>query len=79
MILSTAFGTKGTAAAPFDKGRTATHEIGHFLGLRHIWGNRNDCTGSDFVADAPAAQAANRASRRSRTSRATTARAGTCS
>ena len=59
VILSTAFGTKGTATAPFDKGRTATHEIGHFLGLRHIWGDRNDCSGSDFVSDTPPAQAAN--------------------
>ena len=59
VILSSAFGTKGSVKAPFNKGRTATHEIGHFLGLRHIWGDRNDCTGSDFVADTPAAQAAN--------------------
>ena len=29
VILHTAFGTNGTAAAPFDLGRTATHEIGH--------------------------------------------------
>jgi hypothetical protein len=59
VILNTAFGTSGTAAAPFNKGRTATHEIGHFLNLRHIWGDRNDCTGSDFVADTPPAQHAN--------------------
>ena len=48
-----AFGTKGTAQAPFDKGRTATHEIGHFFNLRHIWGDTEDCSGSDFVADTP--------------------------
>jgi hypothetical protein len=59
VILYTAFGTQGVAQAPFDKGRTATHEIGHFLGLRHIWGDRNDCSGNDFVADTPAAQQAN--------------------
>jgi hypothetical protein len=59
VILCSAFGTKGTAAAPFDKGRTATHEIGHFLGLRHIWGDRNDCSGNDFVADTPPAMQAN--------------------
>ncbi len=35
VIRNTAFGTTGTAAAPFDKGRTATHEIGHFFNLRH--------------------------------------------
>ena len=59
VILHSAFGTQGTARAPFDKGRTATHEVGHFLGLRHIWGDRNDCSGDDFVADTPAAQRAN--------------------
>jgi hypothetical protein len=59
VILNTAFGTRGTAAAPFERGRTATHEVGHFLSLRHIWGDRNDCTGNDFVADTPPAQQAN--------------------
>ena len=53
VILNTAFGTVGTAAAPFDKGRTATHEIGHWLNLRHIWGDTPDCTGGDGVADTP--------------------------
>jgi hypothetical protein len=48
-----AFGTQGTAQAPFDKGRTVTHEIGHFFNLRHIWGDTEDCSGSDFVADTP--------------------------
>jgi hypothetical protein len=59
VILNTAFGTQGTAAKPFDRGRTATHEVGHFLGLRHIWGDRNDCTGNDFVTDTPPARQAN--------------------
>jgi hypothetical protein len=59
VILNTAFGTSGSVAAPFNKGRTATHEIGHFLNLRHIWGDRNDCSGNDFVVDTPPAQAAN--------------------
>jgi hypothetical protein len=48
-----AFGTTGTAKAPFNKGRTATHEIGHYLNLRHIWGDTPDCSGSDMVADTP--------------------------
>jgi len=53
VILNTAFGNKGTAAAPFGLGRTATHEIGHWLNLRHIWGDTEDCSGSDLVADTP--------------------------
>jgi hypothetical protein len=54
VIRHSAFGTTGTAAPPFDLGRTATHEIGHWLNLRHIWGDDgNGCAGSDFVADTP--------------------------
>jgi hypothetical protein len=48
-----AFGTSGAAVAPFNKGRTTTHEVGHFLNLRHIWGDTDDCSGSDLVADTP--------------------------
>jgi hypothetical protein len=48
-----AFGTTGTAESPFNKGRTATHEVGHYLNLRHIWGDTPDCSGSDMVADTP--------------------------
>jgi Pregnancy-associated plasma protein-A len=54
VILQSAFGNTGTAAAPFNLGRTATHEIGHWLNLRHIWGDDGTgCTGDDFVADTP--------------------------
>jgi len=48
-----AFGTIGTAVAPFNKGRSATHEVGHYFNLRHIWGDTPDCSGSDMVADTP--------------------------
>lgn len=59
VILNTAFGTTGTATAPFNLGRTATHEVGHWLNLRHIWGDTEDCSGSDFVADTPNAAGPN--------------------
>jgi hypothetical protein len=59
VILYTAFGTSGAAQKPFNLGRTATHEVGHWLNLRHIWGDRNDCGGSDFVGDTPNAQLPN--------------------
>lgn len=39
-------------------GRTMTHEVGHWLGLRHIWGD-GDCTVDDFCADTPIAGAPN--------------------
>jgi len=57
--LNTAFGTKGTAAAPFNKGRTSTHEIGHWLNLHHIWGDTSHCEGTDFVDDTPTQQLPN--------------------
>ncbi|MCC6251005.1 MAG: T9SS type A sorting domain-containing protein [Bacteroidia bacterium] len=50
-------GTTGTATAPYNKGRTATHEIGHWMGLYHIWGDSN--CGDDQVADTPTQQEAN--------------------
>jgi hypothetical protein len=38
----------------YNKGRTTTHEIGHFFGLKHIWGDDIDqCTGTDHVDDTP--------------------------
>jgi PKD repeat protein len=42
----------------YNEGRTATHEIGHWLGLRHIWGD-GGCTVDDFCNDTPEAGAAN--------------------
>ncbi|MFZ4783923.1 MAG: fibronectin type III domain-containing protein [Flavobacteriales bacterium] len=54
------FGTIGTATAPFNKGRTATHEVGHWLNLYHIWGDDGTgCTGSDSVSDTPNAAGPN--------------------
>ncbi len=52
------FGTIGTASAPFDLGRTATHEVGHWLNLRHIWGD-GACGVDDFVSDTPTSDAPN--------------------
>lgn len=51
-----AFGTVGAAAAPpFNLGRTTTHEVGHWFGLSHTWGDYNsgDCTLSDYCTDTP--------------------------
>ncbi len=76
VILNSAFGTVGTANAPFNLGRTATHEIGHWLNLHHIWGDTEDCSGNDLVDDTPNAQHPNYGTP---ASRATTAPTETCS
>jgi PKD repeat protein len=39
-------------SAPYNKGRTLSHETGHWLGLRHIWGD-GGCNADDFVSDTP--------------------------
>ena len=50
------FGTINVSP-PFNKGRTATHEVGHWLNLLHVWGDGN--CGSDQVDDTPTQEAAN--------------------
>lgn len=52
------FGTTGFVAAPFDGGRTTTHEVGHYLNLRHIWGDGR-CNRDDFVSDTPSSDRPN--------------------
>lgn len=51
------FGRTGVVSAPFNLGRTATHEVGHWLNLRHIWGDAT--CGSDLVSDTPTHNTAN--------------------
>jgi len=61
VIRHQAFGTIGTAGTggftANDLGRTATHEVGHWLNLSHIWGDT--ICGNDFVADTPEHEDAN--------------------
>lgn len=49
---------QNTSAGPYNLGRTATHEVGHWLGLRHIWGDAG-CGADDFCADTPESDASN--------------------
>ncbi|MFT3701279.1 MAG: M43 family zinc metalloprotease [Agriterribacter sp.] len=56
VIAYTAFGNTGTATSPFNKGRTVTHEVGHYFNLIHVWGANGcvaSCTDSDEVDDTP--------------------------
>lgn len=54
VILYKAFGKNGTAVKPYNKGRTVTHEVGHWFNLFHIWGDDgSDCSGTDNVNDTP--------------------------
>jgi hypothetical protein len=48
----TAFGL-GSQDPDYNLGRTVTHEVAHFLGLRHIWGDESGCGADDFVTDTP--------------------------
>ncbi|MBX7241926.1 MAG: T9SS type A sorting domain-containing protein [Bacteroidia bacterium] len=49
------FGSQNPGLIPqYALGRTAPHEIGHWLGLRHIWGDAPGCTPDDGIADTPA-------------------------
>jgi Pregnancy-associated plasma protein-A len=58
------FGTVGITTPPYDKGRTVTHEMGHYFNLDHTWGPTDrtsipDCTDDDHVDDTPPQSVAN--------------------
>lgn len=56
------FGTEGNISPTYNLGRTATHEIGHYFNLDHLWGpggNNTNCSASDFVSDTPVQEAPN--------------------
>lgn len=54
VVLHYQYTGKTGAFAPYNKGRTATHEVAHWLNLLHIWGDDNGaCTVSDGVNDTP--------------------------
>ena len=52
-----AFGTTGNVSFPYHKGRTLTHEVGHWLGLQHLWGDKQ--CGDDGIQDTPKQRSGN--------------------
>ena len=56
-VWSSSVGNSGTANAPYNYGRTLTHESGHYFGLRHVWGDGQCLT--DYCNDIPQAKQAN--------------------
>ncbi len=57
VIDSKYFGVSGTASYPYNLGRTGTHEVGHWMNLRHIWGDTT--CGNDYCTDTPSHDTAN--------------------
>jgi len=54
VIVSRAFGRINFVSPPFDRGRTTTHEVGHWLNLMHVWGeDGGSCLGTDVITDTP--------------------------
>lgn len=54
VVLYRAFGREGYVVYPYNLGRTCTHEVGHWLGMYHIWGDDGGgCDGSDDMDDTP--------------------------
>jgi hypothetical protein len=51
------FGISSAASYPYNLGRTASHEVGHWMNLRHIWGDAS--CGNDLVSDTPVHKTAN--------------------
>ena len=57
VVTYTAFGRVGTLSTTYNRGRTLTHEMGHFLGLIHVWGDAT--CGNDYCADTPTQETGN--------------------
>jgi hypothetical protein len=58
VVIGSDFFGENQRGGDYGHGRTATHEVGHWLNLRHIWGDGR-CRQDDFVADTPSSDQAN--------------------
>ena len=58
VVIGSDYFGRNTRGGEYGYGRTATHEVGHWLNLRHIWGDGR-CKQDDFVTDTPSSDGAN--------------------
>ncbi len=58
VVIGSDFFGENSRGGQYGHGRTATHEVGHWLNLRHIWGDGR-CRQDDFVADTPSSDSPN--------------------
>jgi len=58
VVIGSDYFGENAAGGQYGHGRTATHEVGHWLNLRHIWGDGR-CKQDDFVTDTPSSDGAN--------------------
>jgi hypothetical protein len=58
VVIGSDYFGRNTSGGQYGYGRTATHEVGHWLNLRHIWGDGR-CRQDDFVTDTPSSDGAN--------------------
>lgn len=57
---SSTYYPQGSYNSSYNQGRTTTHEVGHYLGLRHIWGDGSNCiNNTDYCNDTPFSAQAN--------------------
>jgi len=56
VVLDQSFG-RPSSGAPYNLGRTAVHEVGHYLGLSHVWGDGGGCGDDDGINDTPTSSA----------------------
>ena len=58
VVIDSDFFGNNPGLTPESIGRTCTHEVGHFLGLRHVWGD-GGCSVDDFCDDTPRSNSSN--------------------
>lgn len=57
VVKAASFGkVSSVVGGKYNLGRTATHEVGHWLGLFHLWGESEGVCGTDYCNDTPPQQ-----------------------